>query len=416
MALQAAVQGLGFLAGIVVIRCLSPREYAFYTVVTAGLGTMTVLTDSGVNSSVFALGGPAWQDPARFGAVLATGVSLRKRFAYAALVIAVPLMAALLHRQGCSWVQSALIAASIVPAFLATVTGHLLETVPRLHQRLMFLQIVQMATNAMRVLLTALVVPFWPAAAVAALIGAIPQWWANFRLRRFVDRRADWRQPSNPRIRIHMLQQVHRTLPGAVYYALSGQITIWLISVFGKSDNVAAVGALSRLAMILGVLGTAFGALAVPRFARLPADPVRIRRRYVQAQLALVAACGLPLAFLWLLPGPALSILGPHYGGLQRDALLMAASSTATIGCGAAYGLGSARGVIAPPVLTMPITILLQVLLVAVLPLDTVGGVIWIGLLSAVGQWLVHFAYFEWRHRRPARVAPVLEPAQPRGP
>ncbi|HTY49096.1 MAG TPA: hypothetical protein VMB48_05340 [Steroidobacteraceae bacterium] len=400
-AAQAIVQGLGFAAGILIVRWLPLREYAFYTIATAGLGTMTVLTDSGIGSSVLALGGAAWRDRARLGAVIATGIAMRRRFSRAALALGVPLMIILLRRQGASWSEALLVALSVVPAFLATVTGHLLESVPRLHQALVRLQLVQAATNAGRLLLAVLVVPFWPLAWLAGVLTALPQWWANLRLRRMADDWAAWRASPDAEIAQRMTFQVRRTMPGAVYYALSGQLTVWLISVFGRTGNVAAVGALSRLAMALSVLGLAFNALAVPRFARIPGEELsRIHRRYLQSQALYIAACAVPVALLALLPGPALALLGPHYGGLRHEAVLMGLGSIATLGCGAAYSLGAARGVIAPPSLTLPATLLVQALLIATLPLSTVAGVIWVGILGAIGQWAVHLAYFEWHCRR----------------
>lgn len=399
-AAQAAVQGLGFAAGILVVRSLSPREYAFYTIATAGLGTMTVLTDSGIGSSVLALGGAVWEDRARLGAVLATGIHLRRRFARLALALGVPLMALLVHRQGASWTESILVAGSVVPVFLATVTGHLLEAVPRLHQLLAPLQLVQVAANAGRLLLIAVLVPFWPLAALASLVAALPQWCANLRLRSMADQRVNWRVSSDPQIAARIASQVRRTAPGAIYYALSGQLTVWLISLFGHANSVAAVGALGRLTTLLSVLGTVFSTLVVPRFARIPAGATdRVHRRYAQAQIIFIAVCSVPVAALALLPGPALAILGPHYSGLGREAMLMAVASVCTLVCGAAYTLGAARGIVAPPILTLPSTILLQVLLVAVLPLGTVAGVIWVGILSAVGQWIVHLGFFEWYRR-----------------
>ena len=398
---QAAIQGLGFLAGVVIVRCLSPREYAFYTIATAGLGTMTVLTDSGIGSSVLALGGGVWQDRGRLGAVLATGIRLRRRFAHFALALALPIMIALLLRQGASWTEAVMIAVSVVPLFLATVTGHLLEGVPRLHQTLKPLQLVQIAANAARLILIVVLMPFWPLAVLASLLAALPQWWANLRLRHMADRRADWRTRDDPEVASRMVAQVRRTMPSAIYYALSGQLTVWLISVFGKTGNVAAIGALGRLAMILSVLGMVFGVLAIPRFARISAhEGALIRRRYMQAQLILIAVCCLPLAVLAVAPGPVLAILGSHYSGLQHEAVLMGVGSVASMVCGAAYTLGAARGIVAPAAITLPCSILLQILLIAILPLATVSGVIWVGILSALGQWLVHLGYFEWRYRK----------------
>jgi O-antigen/teichoic acid export membrane protein len=397
---QGAVQVVGFAAGVLVIRFLSPREYAYYTIATAGLGMMTVLTDGGIGSSVLALGGSVWQDRVRFGLVIATGMRLRRTFSRFALALGLPLMVLLLHRQGGSWIESVLVAASVVPVFLATVSGHLLEAVPRLHQSLRSLQLLQMAAGAGRLILIAVVVPLWPLAMLANLVAAIPQWSANLRLRTMVEQRVDWRGPGTPELAERMMSQVRRTLPSSIYYALSGQLSVWLISLFGKSDSVAAIGALGRPTMALTILSVAFNAVAVPRFARIPAgQPRHVRARYFQSQLAVLLLCIVFLALLAGFSGPVLAVLGPHYAGLDRELVQMGVGISIAVLGGAAYTLGAARGIVAPPALTVPFSILLQIGLIAILPVATVSGVLWVGILSALGQWLVYLAYFEWKYR-----------------
>jgi hypothetical protein len=91
----------------------------------------------------------------------------------------------------------------------------------------------------------------------------------------------------------------------------------------------------------------------------------------------------------------------------------MGIGSVAAIACGAAYTLGAARGIVAPPALSLPYTLAGQVILVAVMPLDTVRGVIWVGILSMLSQYLLHLAYFEWRHARSIeRCSPASQPTQ----
>ena len=402
-AAQGLIQALGFLSGIVVVRMLSPREYAFYTIACAGLGTMTVLTDSGVNNGVLAAGGAVWQDRARLGTVIATGLHLRMRMSVLGMAVGVPMIAVLLRHQGASWLESAVITASILPVFLATVSGHMLEVVPKLHQAIAPLQRIQVIANAGRAVLVALTTPFWPSAAAASFVTALPQWWANWRMRRLADRYAAWRASTDYEVRSRVLAQVRRTMPATIYYALSGQLTVWIISLFGSSGGVAAVGALSRFAVLLGVMTTVVGTLAAPRFSRIPRDQTAlIGRRFVQIQLILAVACAVPLAALVLFPGPALSILGPHYLGLRREVVLTGLSGAIAALGGTAFGLAAARGVVAPPWLVVPYSFVTQLGLVLLLPVSTVAGVIWVGLLSSLLQWVLHAAYFGWRLRRRA--------------
>ena len=49
---QVIVQAVGFISGILVIRLLPVQEYALYTLANTMLGTMTVLSDGGISTSV----------------------------------------------------------------------------------------------------------------------------------------------------------------------------------------------------------------------------------------------------------------------------------------------------------------------------------------------------------------------------
>lgn len=398
---QLGIQLLTFAAGIVILRNLPPTQYAYYTIVNTVVGAMTVLTDSGAGSAVLTQAGRVWTKPDTLGSVIATGLYLRRRLAILAAGAGIPAVIFLLHRQHAAWLAVLILTASALPSFYLTVSAQMLEIVPRLHQQVAPLQRNMLLMNGSRVALLAMFIGRMPLAAVACLITAGPQAWSNWQLRRMAGQFAHWHAPPDPGIRELLTAQIRRTMPSAIYFALSGQITVWLVAAFGGTVAVAAVGALGRLAVAFGLLTTVFSIVAVPRYARLPAeDSGRIHRRYWQVQAALMLACALPLLVLHVAPGPILSILGPHYSGYTSDALLMATGGAMSVMNSAALGLAAARGIVMPPLLSIPAALLLQVLLILVLPVGTVAGVLWLGLISATIQWLMLVAYFEWRIRR----------------
>jgi len=54
---QAAAQGLGFLAGILVVRTLPTEDYACFVIVNTIGPVMNMLSDNGVTNSLSAIGG-----------------------------------------------------------------------------------------------------------------------------------------------------------------------------------------------------------------------------------------------------------------------------------------------------------------------------------------------------------------------
>jgi len=99
---QFLVQGLGFVAGILIVRRLPIAEYAYYTIATALLSTMTALADGGIGAGVISQGGKVWKDPVELGKVVASGLALRRRFALLSAV-AVPFLIYFLRKHGASW-------------------------------------------------------------------------------------------------------------------------------------------------------------------------------------------------------------------------------------------------------------------------------------------------------------------------
>jgi hypothetical protein len=399
-AAQALVQLIGFAAGLVVVRLLPAQQYAYFTISAAVLGSMTVLGDSGVANGVLSQGGPVWQDRSRLGAVLSGGLRLRTRISAVVAFVGAVMLFLLLDRQGAPRGQSLSIVAATVGVFLSGSPTSVLEVAVRLAQKLTPLQLNQALINAGRLIFTAALVPLLPNAAVAQAATFLPVWWGTRRLRRLVQPLADIRcQPTRP-VQAALRAQVRRALPDSVYYSLSGQLTVWLIALFGKSSAVAAVGALGRLAMLIAVLLTTFHILVVPRFARLDAASAgRIGRRYWQAQALMVVACGVPLLAFALIPQYLVDILGPTYTHLGPEALIMAAGATTGTMAGAAFHLGAARGITVPPTFLILANVAAQAVLVVLLPVDTVRGVLWLGFWGGAFQWAVYTGYFVMRHR-----------------
>lgn len=391
---QVLVQGIGFLSGILVIRLLPTSEYALYTLANTLLGTMTILADGGISTGVMAQGGKVWQDRDRLGAVLATGMTLRKQFALYGLLVSVPILLVLLHQNGASWLLAGLITLSLIPAFISQLSGRLLEIAPKLSQDVAPIQRIQVEANLGRLLLTALTIFVFPFAWVAILCSGLSQFFANWRIRPLSNKYADRTQPEDREVREAVLKIVRRKIPGAIYYCLSGQIAIWLIALFGSTTAVAQLGALSRLAMVLGILTMVLNYLVVPRFSRLPQQRGLLAGRFFLVLAALWVFSVAVIVLVFHFPTEVLWLLGDAYAGLTHELLLMSASSLIGLLSGACYLLNSARGLIPPPALFIPFTLALQMLAILNFDLSQLSGVIWINIAVGLGQLLLHIGYF----------------------
>ena len=391
---QITIQAIGIISGILIIRLLPTHEYALYTLANTMLGTMVVLADGGISSGVMAQGGKVWQNKQKLGVVLSTGLYLRRKFAIFSLLFAIPFLIYLLRYHGASWLMSSLLIFSLVPAFLMALSGSLLDIAPKLHQDIIPLQKIQVSNSVARLVLTCLTIFTFPWAYIAIIASGIPQLWTNFQLRKISKKFADLSQGPDIKERVAILKVVKRTLPGSIYYCVSGQITIWIVSFFGSTESIAQVGALSRLTMILTVFTLLLSSLIEPRFSRLPPDRKLIINRFLQIQGGLLLLSGCILLTVYLFPGPIISILGKQYAGLHTEVLLLTVSSCLSLISGSVYKLSSTRGIVPPPLILIPVLLLIQVLFFVFVDYTHVQGALLFSIFTYLTAWIFRFSYF----------------------
>jgi hypothetical protein len=223
-------------------------------------------------------------------------------------------------------------------------------------------------------LIVALFVTPW--AFVALLASAVPQIWGNLKLRKLSSKYADWSMGSDPVIRKEILGSVKRILPGAIYFCLSGHITIWLVSIFGSTSSVAQIGALGRLSMVLSVFTVMFATLIVPRYSRLPASKPLLLKQYVIIQAGLFALVALIISTVYIFPSQILWILGKEYANLQSELVLSIAASGLGLIAGSNFHLSTSRAWAINPLVSIPISVATIVVGVIVLDISSIVGVL----------------------------------------
>ena len=393
MVAQVLLQMLSFICGILVIRLLPTHEYALYTLANTMLATMILLADSGVSTGVMAQAARVWDDNDKLGAVLVTGFALRKKFALVSLGIAFPTLLYLLQSHGFSWGMSVLIFISLVPAFIMGLSGTLLEIVFKLRQHIIPLQKVQVMNNLGRLVLTASQLIIFPWAFIAILAAGIPQIWANRRLRNDSVAHVNWQQKPDPAVRKELMGIVKKALPGAVYYCLSGQITIWLISVFGNYTAIAQMGALGRLAMVLSIFTVLFSTLVSPRFAKLPPNKEILLKLFLHIMSGLLLLTLFITSFTWLFPSEMLWILGKNYSGLNIELLLYVTDGCLSLIWGSAYILGATRGWNIHPAFSITVSFSSIVVGAMLIDVSTVRGVLFLNLFVSIIQVFMYGSY-----------------------
>ncbi len=377
---QVVVQILGFISGIMVIRMLPTQEYALYTLANTMLGTMTILADGGIGTGVLAQGGKVWQDRERLGAVLSTGFDLRKKFAIASLIIAIPVLIYLLQIHHASWLLTCLIIASLIPAFFTALSNNLLEIAPKLRQDITSLQKNQIQVSTLRLLMVGLILFAFPWAFLAILAGGFSQIWANIRLKHISSKYADWAQKPDIEIRANILTFVKKILPGSIYYCISSQVTIWIISAFGNTKALAQVGALGRLSTVLGLFSVLFSTLIIPRFARLPNVKRDIMKKFFLIQIGLFLISMVIIFLVVIFTKDILWILGEDFSGLTKEIILITIGSCMSLISVSSNQLLSSRGIIVPPIILISFAIIVQVSIGLLMDMSKIYNVLLYGI------------------------------------
>lgn len=390
---QAIVQLIGVVSGIMIIRLLPTHEYALYTLGNSMLGVLTMLADSGISTGVMAQGGQVWQDKNKLGAVLVTGSELRNKFALVSFLISAPILLYLLIYNGASWLTAIIILCSIFVAFLAALSTSLLEVAPKLKQDIVPLQKNQLQANIGRLVLIGCTIIFFPWAFIAIIGNGLPRFWANIRLKKLSANYADWHQSADPLVRKEILAIVKRILPGTIWVCVSGQVTLWMISLFGTVSAIASLGALSRLTMILTLMTVLFSTLFIPRFARLPFNRKLLLKRVFQAfgLFILINSCILILVNLFT--AELLWILGGNYNMLHKELVLSVAISCVGMMAGMSYQFSSCRGWIMKPLLSIPLSFLFIVCGIFLFDISTLTGILYLNLFIMVGEVVKNVTY-----------------------
>jgi len=390
---QVIIQVVGFVSGVLIIRLLPVQEYALYTLANTMLGTMNLLADGGISTSVMAQGGRVWQDKEKLGAVLATGLHLRRKFAVGSLLVATPILIYLLVEHGASWLMTILIVASLIPAFLAALSDSLLEIVPKLHQNILPLQKNQLSVGVGRLILTGLTIFIFPWTFIAILANGIPRIYGNIKLRKISEGFVDRKQKPDPEVQKNILKVVKRNMPGAIYYCISGQISIWLISIFGNTTSIAEIGAIGRIAVMLSIVSTLFNTLVIPRFSRIQNQSDKLISIYTKLLLIISALAVLIVLTTYLFTDQILWILGKNYLQLKYELLLLIISSSINLIMTLSLNLTLNRGWILNPLISISLQIIPTIIGCLVFNISALTGVLYMNILVALAQMIVYILY-----------------------
>ena len=402
---QAAVQIIAFSSGILLVRWLPQREYAFFTIANAMQATLMLLADIGISTGLISIGGRVWQDRHRFGELINTGLAVRRKLALAAIVIVAPILYAMLAKNGASPIYTLLLVALVLAGFSIQLSIDVFSVVPRLHSDIARIQKIDFTCAIVRLLLIVGLVYIFTIAGLAVAIASATFILQYFLLRSYAAKVVDLNANENPQDRQEIVGLIKKLAANALFYCFQGQITVFLISFFASQvSSVAEVGALGRLAMIFTVLMNMLTNIFVPAFARCQ-DKSKLRYLYAVIAGGVILFSAVVLAGAAFFPEQFLFVLGNRYAHLHRELVFMVGVSIITAIAGTLWLLNASKGWINGSWLYIPLTLATQIALIPFTDFSSVAGVLKFNLISAVPSLLLNLglSYRGFRGFVPAR-------------
>ena len=378
---QTLTQLAGIAAGLLLVRFMPVREFALYTLAFSVITFFNFVSDLGSSTSLVYFFHHARKEGGEFQPYLSAVLSLRRGaflLGAAGVLAAFPYLAG---AKGYGQTEALLATAGILLCVWFQIGSSLRLLVLRLDDRYGHSYRAEVASGLTRLALAALmVVSAWLQAWLGVLTSA-----AAAAVAFSLSRSPDLPEATDADLRPYrrkVLRYLVPTLPSALYFSVQGPLTIWLAATFGGTRNIAEVGALGRLGLLVGIFTSLTGVVFLPRLARITDDRLYLRR-FLQFGAALTAMALAMLAAAAAVPGLFLLLLGKHYAGLHRELLLVVGGAGLALLDGYAVSVNLARSWTRWQGLALGLLIAAQAAFAAFLPLSTTAGVLSFNLLTA---------------------------------
>jgi O-antigen/teichoic acid export membrane protein len=378
---QTLTQLAGIAAGLLFVNFMPVREFALYTLAFSVITFFNFITDLGSSTSLVYFFHRTAKEGEDFQPYFRAVLSLRRLgflLGAAGVLIAFPRIAV---AKGFGLREALLVTGGIVLCVWFQIASSLRVLALRLADRYGASYRAELAGGLTRLALAAFLVASallksWlgvlTAVAGSAVVAALARP-AMAPAAAPIDLRRFQRQ---------VLRYLLPTLPSALYFAIQGPLMVWLAATFGATRNIAEVGALGRLGLVVGIFSSLTGVVFLPRLARVT-DERLYRRRCLQFGALLAAVALAMLAAAALAPDLFLLLLGKHYAGLRRELLLVVAGSGLALLDGYAVNVNLARAWTRWQGLAVLSLVAVQALLIALLPLSTTAGVLTFNVLAS---------------------------------
>ncbi|MEM8867184.1 MAG: oligosaccharide flippase family protein [Verrucomicrobiota bacterium] len=394
---QTAWQLLRMGTGFALIRFLTKEDYATYTLVFTMQAMASVFVDLGLSGSLVALIGDKYKDRRVVGRYVAVAKYYRNRLlGFGAVGLAVVLFFA---TQRFAWDASlgCFIWLFLVVSLYLSAQESFYDPILALQQRLKMRYLIWNTAAFLRLMVVVVAYGMGMLSLAAALLAAICStgfsslvMWQKARPSvAFPEEGEDLGDAKKEALALTLPK-----IPEAVFFAIRGQVTILIISILGQYDEIASIGALSKIGLLFMLPRAFTSTLVLPWFSKLAKGRVlsgfwSMSGLYWFFGLSLLLAnYFFPEVFLW--------ILGAEYQDLDYEVFLFSISSVFSLLAGLCFTLSSSRKWVfywTGPVSIVSYLVVLLYFLIFI-DLTSIANVILLSIVTNATNYLLHQAVF----------------------
>jgi O-antigen/teichoic acid export membrane protein len=384
---QIASQAVQLLTGFFLIRWMTIEAYAQYGLALGFQNALGLLVDLGFSTSIVALVGDRIDDPAIVTRYVLSARVLRRSLLLIIAPVAVGIFLVLAQAHHWPISTSLILLLPIIVFLLAQGDVSCYASPLLMHHEIRRFYKPALILNGLKLFLSWLTHCFMGLGAViicslnAAAHTATAYWY-----RASATRYLDVETHANATARAEILRYVAPLAPAMLFYAVQGQIQIFLISAFGKTHSIAEVAALARLGQIFMFFAIFSRSILAPHIAKIGTE--RLAARYVQGMTFALGVSIIVSGVAFVFPDAFLWLLGAKYASLRLEVGLSLTVSSLFFVHGVMLDMNSARGWIYHWTNFVGIPSLLagQALYVWMFPLGSTRDVIYFSLVTAVLQ------------------------------
>ena len=389
---QIGLQFLNLLFGFLIIRWLSKEDYAKYSITFSFQSFVNALVDLGFSSAIIGMIGNNYADKQMVGEYIKVAKFYRQRLFWLIVPVSCVFFIFLVSKYDWKATDCFFLYSSVVVFLLAQGWSSYYSPLLLIHKSYDAYYKPQIVSSFYKLIV---LVGFHIGELLNVFIGV----WLNtfsmvFNAVSYKNATTQYYTATdivNGNKKAEVRNYLLPIIPGLIFWAFQGQISIFLISFFGNSDNIADVAALSRLGQIFLLLSALSTVVISPFLARQTGKSF-VRYFLISSFLA-ISISGLLVSLAFFYPLPFLFLLGSDYYNLKHEVGFIMISGSVSYLAGFFYSIQSVKKwmFLWHSVLNIVLTLVIQIGCIVSFKLDSTLNVILISIFSAAVNMCTNF-------------------------